>query len=585
MNENAAERGRKALVGWLEDQPTNWFEADLCLTGHLERHWGEAHYEALAPSLDEHGRICAQVLDPLVVQMERPHNLPQLDRWDAVGRRTEEVAFDGRYHEVGKALYGSGVVSVLGERGAVLQSAAILYLSNQLGEAGHNCPIVCTAGLTRALREAGSDELKARYLPGLLSRDYAEHLHGAQFMTEVQGGSDVGANAVIATPVEGSDDQFEITGEKWFCSNCTADIFLMTARIDGGREGDSGDGSSGGTRGLALFLVPRKLPDGTLNHFGIRRLKEKLGTRAMASGEMDFSGAIGWSLGPVESGFKTMMNHVINTSRLYNASGCLAMARRAFVIGQSYARRRGAFGQEIVNYPLVQETLADMRSETEVLLAGHLHLAAVRDRLDLGTAADDEDGFYRVALNLNKYRTCVSSGEVIRSAIELLGGNGAIESFSVLPRLLRDNIVYENWEGTHNTLAMQVNRDMSRLGVGQAFLGNLGARFATLRGGAADRWATLGQAEVALLDGQLQELSGCSAELAGLRMRPLCDRMSWLMAACAAAEHVAWLDGRGQASHGVLAHFWRRRLDPPVRLPDAAYLETLRTLSGAAGLE
>jgi len=568
---NAADIGRELLVAWRQDQLDNWYEADRDLQRILRRLWGEERYALQSAAYTDFGQRLAHVVDPLVCEMERVWNLPRLDRYDGVGTRTEGIAYDGRYDEVGRHLYGSGIIAMLRDPGNMLGSVTYGYLSNQLGEAGHNCPIVCTAGVVRALQTAGSPELQERFLPGLLKADYDQKLDGAQFLTEVQGGSDVGANAVVATPVPERPGQWSIHGEKWFCSNASADLILMTARpLEGGA----------GTRGLGLFLVPRRLEDGSVNRFYIRRLKEKLGTRAMASGEIDFDGCLGWNVGPVDQGFKTMFTNVINTSRLYNASGTLGMARRAYTLAWTYAGRRAAFGQSIRSYPLVQETLADMRSELLVLLAGHLDLAARRDALDLGTAGQEDAGFYRVALNLNKYRTSVSAGEIIRSAVEILGGNGAIESFSAIPRLLRDNVVYENWEGTHNTLAMQVLRDMSRLGVGQDFLSLLGARFAALSAGPMASFAQRGQQAVTQLATQLTQLGDQEPALASLQMRPLSDRMSWLMAAAAYAEQAEW-EVKGPEdtdAPAVLAHFWRRRLASPCVLPDGDYLSTLSGL-------
>lgn len=568
--ESAAVRGRDALVGWKADQPTNYFTSDTDLQRLLARLWGAEKYAAHQAALERFGGVCATVVEPLVSELEWRGNMPRLERWDAIGRRTEEVVYDERAHVVGRHLYGSGVIGALGEAGNSTYANALLYLSNQNGEAGHNCPIVCTMGLVRALREAASDEIKARYLPGLLDSDYDAKLDGAQFVTEVQGGSDVGANAVVATP-SGRPGEWLITGEKWFCSNASADLMLVTARPEG---------SPDGTRGLGLFLVPRRLPDGTLNQLFLRRLKDKLGTRAMASGEMDFDGAVGYPVGPVQDGFKTMMNHVINTSRLSNAAGTLSMARRALIVAWTYAGRREAFGAPIRRYPLVQETLADMRTEQSVLMAGHVHLCDLRDRIDRGQATAQEAGFFRVALNLNKYRTAVSSGEVIRSGIEILGGNGAIESFSPLPRLLRDNIVYENWEGTHNTLAMQVLRDMARLGVGADFVSCLSQRFAALAGGPLDLWAERGRTELDTLAGALRELAGSAPDLASLRIRPLCDSMAWLMAGAAQAEQAAWdiehHDDPG--AEAVLEWFWERRITGRSPLPDQRHLDRLGPL-------
>src|SRR5260370_42633927 len=128
--------------------------------------------------------------------------------------------------------------------GNTVPQMALMYLLAHDGEAGHCCSLGCTAGLVRALQTVGVDDLKARFLPPLLERDYNRMQHGAQFLTEVQGGSDVGAIAVTAR--DNGDGSWRIDGEKWFCSNINADQFLVLARVGGE-----------GTRGPRPVLVPR----------------------------------------------------------------------------------------------------------------------------------------------------------------------------------------------------------------------------------------------------------------------------------------------------------------------------------------
>lgn len=568
-------RGREALLAWDAAQPKNYYTADTALQRLLARLVDPTRLAEQTPGFERFGEVCATVLDRLVREVENRQNLPRLERFSALGERTEEVVFGAGYDEIGRHIYGSGMISVLGQPGSMLRAAVLAYLSNQNGEAGHNCPVACTAGIVRALQAAGSDELKRRFLPGLLTADYDQLLDGAQFLTEVQGGSDVGANACVATPIDEAKGLWRIDGEKWFCSNISGELFLMTARPAGAPDG---------TRGLGLFLVPRRLEDGSVNGFSVRRLKDKLGTRAMASGEADFHGCLAYAVGSVDHGFSTVMNHVINTSRLYNAVGTLAMARRALVTAWTYAQHRQAFGQPIGQYPLVQETLADMRSELAVLLAGTMELLHLRDRLDLGQADEIDLGFFRVAVNLNKYRTAVSAGEIIRSALEVLGGNGAIETFSVVPRLLRDNVVYENWEGTHNTLRMQVLRDMQRLGVGRPFLAWIERRFRGLQGGPLEGYADQGLAATARLAADLQALADVDPGTASLRMRPLGDRMSWLFAAACGATQAAWeIERHGdETAARLLDWYWTRRLAPAGTLPDAQTTQALARL--AAGV-
>ena len=107
---------------------------------------------------------------------------------------------------------------------------------------------------------------------------------------------------------------------------------------------------------------------------------------------------------------------------------------------------------------------------------GYRDLKVVEVAREAGTLTEEQSAFVRIATNLVKMRSCQHSHRVVLTGIETLGGNGAIETFSVMPRLLRDNIVYENWEGTHNTLLAQTHRDFARYGLHKAFLARLRAK-------------------------------------------------------------------------------------------------------------
>src|SRR5262249_45050260 len=168
-------------------------------------------------------------------------------------------------------------------------------------------------------------------------------------------------------------------------------------------------------------------------------------------------------------GFQHAMDFVINTSRLYNAVGSAGAARRAYVIAWTYAQHRRAFGTAIKDFPLVQDTLAEMRSGTMASTSGSLYIGHLRDEIEAGRADDIDKQFFRLVVNLNKYRSSILATEVIRRGIEVLGGNGAMENFSVLPRLLRDSIIFEAWEGAHSTLLAQSVRDIQRLKLHEAF--------------------------------------------------------------------------------------------------------------------
>ncbi len=516
--------GRADLHAWLAAQPADFFAADADFDALVALHG----LDARRPALHAAGQAVAGPLDAAVRENNLHANLPVLDDWDAVGAYTGRVRHHPRWREAGRLIYGTGVMAAYGASPVPHRFIlSLFYLTSQAGEAGHNCPLACNAGAIRTLQAVGTPAQQAAYLPRLLDPSFDHTFTASQFLTEVQGGSDVGANALRATPAgpgaEAAGGPWRIHGEKWFCSNADADLFLVTARPEGGAEG---------TRGLGLFLIPRLRADGRPNGFRLRRLKDKLGTRSMASAEIDFDGAEATALGPVEHGFRTVMERVINTSRVYNILAVAAHARRASVVAATYAAHRRAFGQPIGEFAVVRETLAWMRADAAALLAIGLALAGQQEAMDAGTLGPDEGAFFRVALNLAKSRTAALAHEVINRGIEVLGGNGAIESFSVLPRLLRDNVVCENWEGTHNVLRAQVLRDCARMGLHEGFFRVLAARLGPDPRLSADAaaFSALLQAPEALRD---------------IAFRPLADRLAtwamlWALApAPALADHAA----------------------------------------------
>ncbi len=509
---DAREKGRSDLVAWRAAQPDDLYSDDDALLALVHHH----RIEGRSTAFQRAGQAVAGPLDVVVRQNNLARNLPVLDDWSGVGEFTGAVAHHPSWAEAGRLIYGTGIMGLYGEPQTSHRSILTLfYLTAQAGEAGHNCPLACDAGAIRTLQALGTPSQKERFLGRLLDPNFDTNFTASQFLTEVQGGSDVGANVVKARPVEGglaAGSQWAISGEKWFCSNADADVFVMTARPEGGAEG---------TQGLGLFLVPRLRPDGSINAFRIRRLKDKLGTRSMASAEMDFSDAYAEALGPVSDGFKSVMRLVITTSRLYNAAGCAAHARRAWVVASTYAQHRRAFGAPIGRFSAIQETLAGMRADAAGSIASTLWLAGLLEQIDAEAISPRDAAFFRVGVNLNKLMTAQLAHDAVNAGIEVLGGNGAIESFSILPRLLRDNVVYENWEGTHNVLRAQVLRDCARFRVHEGYFDAIAER--------------LGEESVAEDRAEMDRLMSLDADLAALRFRRLSTRMAIRMMQAAMA--------------------------------------------------
>lgn len=469
--------GRERLAAWRQAAPANWFRSAPHLAAAIARHGGQATLDAVGPQLERFGATAAGPVERAVAAVEKNRTLPELVPTDAIGLPVAGVAFHPAYHEAGRAVWSSGILTAQRDPHGAFAQAAMLYLLCHAGEGGHACPVVCTAGLARALARRGPATLAARYLDGLLSDDYDRCLRASQFLTEVQGGSDVGANLTRARPDPAEPGAWRVWGEKWFCSVADADVFALTARPEGAPPG---------TRGLGCFLVPRTLPDGSPNGFRISRLKDKLGTRALASGEITFEGALAWPVGPVEEGFRVAVEDLLNTSRWLNAAGSAGFMRRAVLEAATFAHYREAFGRPIGEFPLVREHVALMAVEERAALATTMELTALVGRLDGGEADDVDRAVHRLLVNVNKYVTSTAATAVVHRGIEVLGGNGTIEDFSALPRLYRDAIVFESWEGTHNVLCAQAWRDCRKLGLAGPVFERLRKRLAALGPAAPD---------------------------------------------------------------------------------------------------
>ncbi|MDO8461987.1 MAG: acyl-CoA dehydrogenase family protein, partial [Deltaproteobacteria bacterium] len=366
---------------------------------------------------------------------------PRIESYDSLGNPIDTIWIPPPTRTLRREVVEAGIF----DNHSQLEFISKVYLLSHLGESSLTCPLACTEGLIRVIEAVGSDFLKKTYLPKLKSLETP--LAGSQFITEQDMGSDVGAMTTTATLI--GDGKWQLQGEKWFCS-AIDEFFLIAARPDGSPQG---------TEGVAIFFVPRTI-DGKLNNLRIKRLKNKIGTKELPTAEIELNGAVGYNIGPVEDGFKNLMTHVINTSRVMNATNACGFMARAYLEAKNYASQRSAFGKKIIEYPMVQESLRKIfktLSEKRKLL---FHLIAELDRTK--EKSSDRSYWLRFLINLCKYRTAIGATECVHEAILLLGGNGTIENFSILPRLYRDSLVIETWEGTHNVLALQICRDALR---------------------------------------------------------------------------------------------------------------------------
>ena len=445
----------------------NFYRADPALTDLLRIHLDIRLFRHIEPHLDRLGALAGGPLDECARLADR-HG-PVLHQRDRFGRDVQSIEYHPAYRELEQAAFGEfGIHAMSNAKGIlgwpdtypVVAKHAFTFLFNQT-EFGLGCPINVTDGCAKLLAKFGSDELKARYLDGLTQTDMARLTQGGQFMTEKEGGSDVGTLTTRAVP-EG--DHWRLHGEKWFCSNADAKVVMLLARPEG---------AVSGTRGVGLFLMPRFLDDGTQNHYRIVRLKDKLGTRSMASGEIKLDGAIAYAVGRLDRGF-VQMAEMVNSSRLSNGVKSTALMRRAHHDAMTVATHRMVFGRRIIDLPLGRRQLLKIMLATEQALSMSFLTADALDRAEGGSQG--AAALLRILTPTLKFRATRDARKVCGDALEMRGGIGYVEEFATA-RLLRDAHLGSIWEGTGNIVALDaLKRAVGRHGAESALSADLHAR-------------------------------------------------------------------------------------------------------------
>ena len=432
----------------------NLFHADPGYRGLLELYLDPALFAHLAPHFERLGELAGGELDLRAAEADR--NPPVLHHRARTGEDHQRIEKHPSYRRLEEVAFSEYGLAAMSHRGGVLGwpkpmpplvKYALTYLYVQ-AEFGVCCPLSMTDAAARTLSKFADPALAARYLPGLTGQDMDTMTQGAMFMTEQGAGSDVGATATVAAR-EG--DAWRLTGDKWFCSNADAGVALVLARPEGAPTG---------TKGLSLFVLPRRLPDGRENSYRIVRLKEKLGTRGMASGEIRLDGARAYLVGDPQRGFVQMAD-MINTSRLSNGMRAAGMMRRALTEALFVARRRVAFNRPLVQLPLMRRQLMKIMLAAEAARSIVLYTAVELAKADAG----DEDARRRVRLltPLLKFRACRDARRATGDAMEVRGGIGYIEEWSDA-RLVRDAHLGSIWEGTSNIVALDAMRAVRREG-------------------------------------------------------------------------------------------------------------------------
>ena len=424
----------------------NFYAADRGLRDLLRIYLAPDDFRHLEPHFNRLGALGGGRLDELARAADK--HPPVLYPRDRFGRDEDWIDYHSSYREMEQIAFGDFGFHAMSHRAGTLgmdrplpavAKYALQYLFVQ-AEFGLMCPISVTDTSIHLIRKFASAELQDYLLPKMLSADPAVQWKGTQFMTERAGGSDVGAIETVARCENG---EWRLTGDKWFCSHADADVALLLARPEG---------APAGTKGLALFALPRRLKDGSRNSYRIVRLKDKLGTRSMASGEITLEGAVAYLVGDADRGLKQMMEQV-NLSRLSHGVRAAAMMRRCINEALVCARSREAFGKTIIDYPLLRRQLLKIAVPSEQSLSMFLFAADAMDRANAGSK--EAESLLRILTPLLKFRACRDNIPVATGAMEVRGGNGYIEEW-VQARLVRDAHIGVLWEGTSNINALDI---------------------------------------------------------------------------------------------------------------------------------
>ena len=457
-----APRGSDHLA--LDCRGMSFYRIDRGLRDLLKLYMDPKMRAHMEPHYDRLGELAGGKLDELAEVADK--HSPVLHPRDRFGRDEDWIEYHPAYREMEQIAFGEFGLHAMSHRGGVLgwpdalppiAKYAFTYLFVQ-AEFGLMCPVSVSDTSIFVIKRYGSADLKNLLLPRMLSQDPGAMWKGTQFMTEKAGGSDVGA---LETTARKDNGTWRLYGDKWFCSHADADVALLLARPEGAQPG---------TRGLALFALPRRLENGARNSYRIVRLKDKLGTKSMASGEVALDGALAYLVGDVRNGLKQMLDQV-NLSRLSHGVRAAAMMRRCLNESLQVARTRTAFGRKLIEMPLVKKQLMKIMLPTEQALSMYAYTADV-----MGHANQGEEGanqILRILTPLYKFRACRDNIRVATGAMEMRGGNGYIEDF-VNARLIRDAHVGVLWEGTSNIAALDaISRAVGKLHSHEALAGSL----------------------------------------------------------------------------------------------------------------
>jgi alkylation response protein AidB-like acyl-CoA dehydrogenase len=380
---------------------------------------------------------------------------PWLRMFDQWGTRVDEILYPPEYWRMLKHGYRAGVLWRVFEQNSLIPAYLLLYATG-FYDPGLACPYTVSLSTVVPLSKYGDAELKARFLPRMLQRndndrDEDSVWQGATWMTEIKGGSDLGA--AVETVAQRDGSKWRLTGDKYFASNAGAELAVVAARQEGEPQN---------VRGLSLYLVPRRAEDGQLN-YRIRRLKDKIATRSVPTGEIEFHHSEAWLLGQAEHGIYLILE-VLNLSRVANSVGSVALAQRAISDAYSFAEQRTAFGNPIIEHPLLRRQFEDRLRGLRAASRLAWEAVSLLDQVwQEKPPYSERYHLFRLVAHLAKYWTAEFALQTAKWAMEVHGGVGTLQEYRV-ERWLREAMILAIWEGTSHRQMLDGLEVMQRKG-------------------------------------------------------------------------------------------------------------------------
>jgi acyl-CoA dehydrogenase len=383
---------------------------------------------------------------------------PWLRMFDRGGKRVDEILYPGEYQTMLRRGYRAGVVWQAVEEKSLIPTYSLMHVIS-FHDPGVCCPYTVSLGTAVPLGKYGSAELQARFLPQLLRKDDSVW-QGATWMTEIKGGSDLGA--AVETVARRAGEGWRLTGEKYFASNAGAELAVVAARPEG---------AGAGVRGVALFLVPRARGNGELNYF-VRRLKDKIATRSVPTGEVELKESEGYLLGAADSGIY-MILEVLNLSRVANSVVSVALAQRAMADALAYAEKRTAFGKRIVEHPLLRHQFEERVNGLRAAFALAWESVRLLNEVWMERPPYPERyHLFRLVAHLAKYWTAEFAVDTAKWAMEVHGGLGVLAEYGA-ERWLREAMILAIWEGTSHRQILDGMEVMERKRAHKLLFGRL----------------------------------------------------------------------------------------------------------------